>query len=78
METLTIPVNGMTCGGCVSSVQRALGKLDGVADAVARLEPGEVAVRFDPARVEPPELVSAIEAAGFDVPGSWSPPGEVA
>jgi copper chaperone len=30
VQTLSFDVNGMTCGGRTGSVQRALGKLDGV------------------------------------------------
>ena len=30
MQTMTFDIQGMTCGGCLGSVQRAFGQLDGV------------------------------------------------
>ena len=30
MQTMTFDIQGMTCGGCLGSVQRALDQLDGV------------------------------------------------
>lgn len=71
MDTINIPVEGMTCGGCVSSVQRALARVSGVAEAVATLSPGAVAVRFDASAVNVAGLVSAIEDAGYGVPAAW-------
>ncbi|MCB9742947.1 MAG: heavy-metal-associated domain-containing protein [Alphaproteobacteria bacterium] len=68
-QRLTLPVVGMSCGGCVSSVQRALGAVDGVLQVVeVRLDPGDATIEFDPSRTERAALVSAIEDAGFDVP----------
>ena len=67
MEKITIQVEGMTCGGCVNSIQNALNGRDGVQDAVADLESGSVTVDFDPAVVQRPALEAAIEDAGFDV-----------
>jgi copper chaperone len=72
MQDLSIPVQGMSCGGCVASVQRALSSLPGVASAVATLEPPQVAVRFEPARLGADELVQAITDAGYDVPADWN------
>jgi copper chaperone len=69
METTTINVQGMTCGGCVASVTRVLKALPGVAEVAVTLEPGAAKVTFDPAKVGAPSLKSAIEGAGFDVVG---------
>ena len=33
METTVVPVKGMTCMGCVSSVKRVLGNISGVSQA---------------------------------------------
>ena len=38
METVTLNVTGMTCGGCVASVTRVLKTTPGVDNAVVRLE----------------------------------------
>ncbi len=67
METITLNVQGMTCGGCVASVTRVLKAVPGVEDAAVTLQPGAARVTFDPARAKPGDLRAAIEDAGFDV-----------
>ena len=67
METVTLKVEGMTCGGCVASVTRVLKATPGVTDAVVRLDAGSATVTFDPARTSVPALKSAIEDAGYAV-----------
>jgi len=65
METVTLKVEGMTCGGCVASVTRVLKAAPGVADAVVKLEAKSATVTFDPAQTSVPALRDAIEDAGF-------------
>ena len=68
METITMKVDGMTCGGCVASVTRVLKAVPGVADVEVTLQPGAAKVTFDPARTGAPALRTAVEDAGYDVP----------
>ena len=67
MDHIEIKIEGMTCGGCVTSVQKALNSREGVSDAVATLDTGMVAIDFDAAVIKQVELEGAIEDAGFDV-----------
>ena len=67
METVTLKVGGMTCGGCVASVTRVLKATPGVDDAVVRLDAASATVTFDPARTSVPALKSAIADAGYAV-----------
>ena len=67
METVTLKVEGMTCGGCVASVTRVLKAMPGVGDAVVQLDARSATVTFDPARTSVPALKSAIEDAGYAV-----------
>lgn len=66
METTTIEVKGMSCGGCTSSVTKVLTELPGVARAEVSLAPGQAVVTFDPAQVTRAALCQAIEDAGFE------------
>ena len=66
METTTLKVSGMSCGGCVKSVTRVLTELPGVARAEVTLEPGEAKVEFDPAQVTRDAMAKAIDDAGFE------------
>ena len=66
MHTMTFDIQGMTCGGCLGSVQRALGQLDGVSSVGLSLKPGTAIVQADPARVTPVQIESAIAGLGFE------------
>lgn len=68
MEEVTIQVQGMTCGGCVSNVNAVLQALPGVEQAQASLPQSNATVRFDPAQVSVEQLRAAVEEAGFDAP----------
>lgn len=67
METKTLKVEGMSCGGCVASVTRVLKAVPGVSDAVVTLQPAEARVTFDPARTSIAALARAIEDAGYGI-----------
>lgn len=60
-----IPVTGMHCGHCVSRVESALAKLDGVRLADASLESGEAVVVFEKSKLGTSKLVETIDALGF-------------
>jgi len=64
MQQATYTISGMTCGGCVQAVTRALQQIDGGLEVAVSLERGVATVRgeHDPAAVR-----AAIEAAGFEV-----------
>ena len=66
MEAVTIKIGGMTCGGCVASVQRVVKAVPGVESVEVSLERGEAVVRYDSGRTKPTAFTAAIIAAGFD------------
>ncbi len=66
METTVLVVGGMTCDGCVRSVNNVLRALPGVISADVSLPRGQATVSFDPAQVNVERLRGAIEAAGFE------------
>ena len=66
METTTIKVDGMSCGGCVKSVTGVLTALDGVARAEVSLEQKQAVVEFDAGKLTRDQLKDVIEDAGFD------------
>jgi copper chaperone len=67
MTTVTLKVEGMSCGGCVASVARVLNALPGVSDAAVSLQAGTAQVSFDETRTNPASLRAAIESAGYEV-----------
>jgi copper chaperone CopZ len=67
MDTLTLHVTGMTCGGCENSVKRALARLDGVSEVTASHVEQRVTVALDPARVSADQVRERIAAIGFTI-----------
>jgi len=66
MQTTTIKVSGMSCGGCTASVTKVLSETPGVAKAEVTLTPGQAVVEFDAGTVKREALCAAIEDAGFE------------
>lgn len=66
MKQIKIKIEGMTCGGCVSSVQNALQAVVGVEAISVSLEDGLAVVAYDESNCDVPAIVEAIEEAGFD------------
>lgn len=66
MQTVTLKVGGMTCGGCVKSVTRVLTGADGVQSADVSLENAQATVVFDEQVTNVDALIEAIEDAGYD------------
>lgn len=69
METATLKVTGMSCGGCAINVAGALKALEGVNDARVSLENREAVVDYDDTRISTEQLKSAIQHAGYGVEG---------
>ena len=63
--SVSLPVDGIHCAGCVSRVETALLALDGVASAVVNLATGEAMVSFDPLMVSTVQMGSAVEGVGY-------------
>lgn len=58
-------VGGMTCAACQAHVDRAVSKLDGVQGVAVNLLAGSMLVDYDPARVSPDDICTAVDRAGY-------------
>ena len=67
-QSLTLPVEGMTCATCASRIEKVLGKMPGVHTAAVNLATEQANVDFDPETVTPQDISEAISRAGFSVP----------
>jgi copper chaperone len=67
VETITLKIKGMTCGGCVKSVTNVTQNIAGVSSVTVSLEQNTARVSYDPAKAKPAQFKSAIEDAGYDV-----------
>ena len=67
MKTETLNVTGMTCGGCVGTIEAALKAVPGVANATVSLEQHEATVQFSEGQTSQEQLQLAVEKAGYGV-----------
>ncbi|MBZ0133707.1 MAG: cation transporter [Rhodocyclaceae bacterium] len=66
METTTLKVEGMSCGGCVKSVTNVLTALPGVAKAEVSLEDKQARIEYEAGRVSIDDMKRVIVDAGFE------------
>jgi len=66
-QEINLPVTGMTCAGCVRTVERALTKTEGVSEATVNLATERAHVSYDPAQVDAQKLIERISGAGYGV-----------
>lgn len=65
LQTVRIPVEGMSCVSCAASVKRALKGIEGVQQVEVSLENREAVVRFFPEKVTSDRLESAVNGLGY-------------
>lgn len=66
-QSLTLPVEGMTCASCVLRVEKALKKVEGVQNAAVNLATEKATVEIDPARVNISALQKAVADSGYNL-----------
>lgn len=67
-DTINLDITGMTCGGCVGRVERALKAVPGVTDATVNLATAGARVTYPPDRagdVTVEALQAAASSAGY-------------
>lgn len=63
METLSLTIDGMSCGHCVKAVRQALEELPGV--QVNQVAIGNATVAYDPEQVTRDAVKEAVADAGY-------------
>jgi mercuric transport protein len=66
-QSVTLRVEGMTCGGCATAIEKALRATDGVLEARVSFEKKEAWVRYDDRKVTVEKIRKAIVDAGYRV-----------
>ncbi len=64
---IQLPIEGMTCASCVNRIERFLRKTPGVEAATVNLATEMATIHYLPTAAGRADLVSAVEAAGYDV-----------
>lgn len=65
VQTLTLPVEGMTCASCVARVEKSLARIPGVETAAVNLATEKATVKFNPSLVTAEQMAKAVEEAGY-------------
>jgi P-type Cu+ transporter len=68
-QTLTLPVEGMTCASCVLRVEKTLKKVPGVTGAVVNLATETATVTYDPSAATLQQLQSVVADSGYTLRG---------
>lgn len=63
MKTVTVHIEGMSCGHCLNAVNRALSQLPGI--SVDSVQIGRASLRYDEAVTSPEAIERAVGAAGY-------------
>ena len=66
IEIINLDIRGMTCAGCVNSVEKALDGVSGVDLAEVNFAMNRASVHYDSEITNPSSLEFAVEAAGFE------------
>lgn len=67
MKKMTLPVQGMTCATCALTVEKAVGKLAGVAEASVNLATEKLTVNYDDSQVGLSDLQATVHKAGYEL-----------
>lgn len=65
METKTFNIEGMSCASCAQTVEKATGKLPGVAKSSVNLATEKLTIEFDEQKLSAIEIKQAVSDAGF-------------
>ncbi|NCB36096.1 MAG: heavy metal translocating P-type ATPase, partial [Clostridia bacterium] len=64
-SSITIPIGGMTCAACAQRIEKAIGKLDGVAGVSVNLATEKATVTYHPQTVRASQIKQVIMKAGY-------------
>ena len=65
MDRMTMKIDGMTCGHCISAVTKALQGVEGV--TLERVSIGSATVSFDETATSEERITKAVEDEGYPV-----------
>jgi Cu+-exporting ATPase len=67
LERIDLPVVGMSCASCASTIQRGLSGLKGVSKANVNFATSKATVLFEPKLVKPEDFISSVKKSGYEV-----------
>ena len=68
LRHLSFAVDGMTCAGCASRVEKVLASLPGISNVGVNLASERADIDLDPRQATEQDITKAIAGAGYQVP----------
>jgi len=66
-ERIDIPIVGMSCATCATTIQRGLASLKGVGKANVNFATSKATVLYQPQLVKPEDFISSVRKSGYEV-----------
>jgi P-type Cu+ transporter len=66
-KQITLPITGMYCANCVTTIERNLKKVNGVRGAVVNLASERATVQYDPEVAGLPDMIARVQRAGYGI-----------
>lgn len=70
INSISLPISGMSCASCVSHVEGALKEVPGVSRVVVNLGTNKASLEYDPQRARLTDMKRAVEDVGYGIPTS--------
>ena len=64
IEKITLEINGMTCNGCSSHIEKVMNKTNGIINSNVNHETGKGEFTFDTNKMGKEELINAVNSIG--------------
>jgi Cu+-exporting ATPase len=64
---ITMPVTGMTCANCASTIERNVRKLPGISEANVNLATEKLSVIFNPVELDERGIIARVEKIGYGI-----------
>ena len=66
-KNIILPIRGMTCANCVSTIERNINKLEGINEVAVNLSNERAAIGYDANTLSLNDIVAKIDRAGYSV-----------
>ena len=66
-RNITMPVTGMTCANCASTIERNVRKLPGISEANVNLATEKLSVIFNPVELDERGIIARVEKIGYGI-----------
>jgi copper chaperone CopZ len=67
MTTITVTAPDISCGGCVSHIQKDVNTLEGVLSVTGDIATKQVTITFDESKVSREQIAATMDEAGYPI-----------